>query len=86
MNNAAVTEQTDPVAFRPDNDGGMVIFDVGNRRAIHLTEKGLNRLIAATGRRLSPSKARMMRFQIRPKKPYECPPNGPKPPKAHNGA
>lgn len=63
-----MTELTDiePLTFRPTADGGVAVVDVGNLRAIYLTDADVNRLIAATGRRTSPAKARMLRYQIRP--------------------
>ena len=52
------------MTFRPTDDGGVMVADVGNRRAIHLTDADVNRLIAATGRRVSPAKARMLRYPV----------------------
>jgi hypothetical protein len=55
------------VSFRPDKDGGVFVADIGNGRTIHLTERDIDKLIGAVGRRVSPAKARMMRFKVRPR-------------------
>jgi hypothetical protein len=49
--NTAVTELTaiEPVTLRPDDNGGVLVVDIGNRRAIHLTDADVNRLIASHG-------------------------------------
>ncbi|MGB7166415.1 MAG: hypothetical protein WBD70_25385 [Mycobacterium sp.] len=44
----------------PDDEGGAIIT-----QAIHLTDADINRLIAATGRRVSPAKARMLRYRVK---------------------
>jgi hypothetical protein len=43
-----------------DDEGGAII-----NQAIHLTDADINRLIAATGRRTTPARARMLRYTIR---------------------
>jgi hypothetical protein len=60
-----LTLNGEELTFRPDEDGGVVVVDVGSRRAIHLTDADVNRLIAATGRRVSPAKARMLRYRAK---------------------
>lgn len=43
-----------------DDEGGAVIA-----HAVHLTADDIDRLLAATGRRVSPAKARMLRYRVK---------------------
>ena len=51
MTDTAVAE---PVAFKPDKNGDVFVVDVGERRAIHVKERAIDRLTGAAADRLRP--------------------------------
>lgn len=53
-----------PVSIVPDNDGGAVITQA---QTVHLSEKDIDKLLATVGRRVSPCKARMLRYKVQPR-------------------